>query len=258
MCVIIAAAIGNVPVLATDTRHTRVLDEGALSHEDSGGKILPVPGGWVAVTGNAHLGAVGLGVLKLMGLDDVEATSASLQNVAGQVASALIQQGVREDDLDKTKWVAVKWGTPPTVLAFDWTGALEASGPDTYILTLPPGGFEDKAVCDELMTEFRQALQPHPGPIVRAIAYTFNRAAGISPYVSRDIEVGAIATGTDDRPVHIFRRINPTWALASNAQVINGFGRTSPTTWVLPETPFSALVASAEQLLRVEAPMPRI
>lgn len=93
MCVCIAIAHANVAVIASDTSIHMPVGDGdrtEIAGTETGGRVVRVPGGWAAATGNSLGTKIGLDVLAHVGVGDIararEALADALKRTADRLA----------------------------------------------------------------------------------------------------------------------------------------------------------------------------
>jgi hypothetical protein len=234
MCLVVAIAAGDAAIIATDRRHGaphRVTGE--ILTDDLGGKLRPVPGGWIAATGHALIGFPGLAAVAGIGLADASAAANLLAQTHARYTPRLGRTEFSREQAGNTRWLAIRGAPGEGVGAHLFTaqGEQEGGGAGSYYVTCPPGLSQEEG--EQISTDFIDSLRDDfsvPN-IIRRVAALFAHVATLSPYVGTDIEVGALRMEAGGG-AHYMLRGNDVW------------GRVDPAQWSAPVEDYLCALAA--------------
>jgi hypothetical protein len=213
----------GIALCATDTRHNFYMDDGTAHRVDSGAKLRPVDGGWVAATGEGIVSELGMQEISRVGLYDADAAEFALRSVGARVSPGIrtLMPGAIDCSAASFPCIRIADGAP-VLQRFASDGPADPARPEGYTMSLPPEIADADAIrahqsgfCRDVARAGRLA------DVVRAVATAFERSAEEAVSMSGAVEIGWLAPAAGGF-VHLYLSAPARWVVRADAASVVG------------------------------------
>lgn len=226
MCMTAAIVFGDVALVAADTRHSLVFKDSSREVSDDGGKLYPVPGGWLAYTGRSPLAMHAAERVRMVGLGNYALVRRELARMYNEHEAGIVDAFPRFRPDKDTLVFASRTADGFSAHALKANGSeVGAGGADKFFLTFPPE-LQEPAVR-ELQGSFVGDVQADPTVpgIARAIGRLMCTVAAQVDSMSSEVEIGRLRLDGRSLALDHWRAPAEEVSRASDLDVLRSFAK---------------------------------
>jgi hypothetical protein len=217
MCMVMAAAGGDIALCATDTRTNASTIDGDVHRFDPGGKLLLSGRAWIASTGDHVTMATGFAALRGVDVSDVQAVSERLAGAHARYAAG-IRAVLQSSRLERHRFFLARHAEHgPEVVLLDAAGRVCGTG--GFSMSFPPeiGPADVRRAHIEISGWISKARRL--GDLMRVVALAFDSTSQRAETMSGTVEIGiTVPDGRGGlRHLHACRKAAELWPMTAAA-----------------------------------------